>query len=196
VIQAVCQLGSRIDWLVLGSWAEQKVASSLDLWTSSFAVQAEPRPPRSHPAGASSGDELAGLRQRASLTVWFTDEVVAAWAAERHATRGGQSRSSLLAIMTVLTLRTVFRLAYRQPKRLIASIVGLPSVPVRTPVQASARSRWPRPSSAADPLRVVGGAAFQAAIAVQVNRTAELPRCRRAASWAAEFVARWLCFGL
>jgi alpha-D-ribose 1-methylphosphonate 5-triphosphate diphosphatase PhnM len=31
----------------------------------------------------------AGLRQRGSLTVWFTDEAVAAWAAEPRTTRGG-----------------------------------------------------------------------------------------------------------
>jgi hypothetical protein len=31
----------------------------------------------------------ASLRQRGSLTVWFTDEAVAAWAAEPRTTRGG-----------------------------------------------------------------------------------------------------------
>ena len=53
----------------------------------------------------------AGLRQRASLTVWFTDEAVAAWAAEPRTTRGGQPLYSPLAILTALTLRAVFRLA-------------------------------------------------------------------------------------
>ena len=32
----------------------------------------------------------ASLRQRGSLTVWFTDEAIAAWAAEPRMTRGGQ----------------------------------------------------------------------------------------------------------
>src|ERR1700761_5090354 len=32
----------------------------------------------------------ASLRQRGSLTVWFTDDAIAAWAAERRTTRGGQ----------------------------------------------------------------------------------------------------------
>ena len=32
----------------------------------------------------------ASLRQRGSLTVWFTDEAVDAWAAEPRTTRGGQ----------------------------------------------------------------------------------------------------------
>jgi hypothetical protein len=32
----------------------------------------------------------AGLRQRGSVTVWFTDEAIAAWEAEPRTTRGGQ----------------------------------------------------------------------------------------------------------
>ena len=67
----------------------------------------------------------AGLRQRGSLTVWFTDEAVAAWAAAPRTTRGGQPSYSPLAILTALTLRAVFRLAYRQAEGLIASIISL-----------------------------------------------------------------------
>ena len=33
----------------------------------------------------------ASLRQRGSLTVWFTDEAIAAWRAEPRTPRGGQS---------------------------------------------------------------------------------------------------------
>src|SRR3954464_11021212 len=40
----------------------------------------------------------ASLRQRGSLTVWFTDEAVDAWAAEPRTTRGGQPWYSALAI--------------------------------------------------------------------------------------------------
>src|ERR1700712_4379719 len=47
----------------------------------------------------------AGLRQRGSLTVWFTDEAVAAWAAAPRTTQGGQPFYSPLAILTALTLR-------------------------------------------------------------------------------------------
>ena len=32
----------------------------------------------------------AALRQRGSLTVWFTDAAIAAWRAEPRTTRGGQ----------------------------------------------------------------------------------------------------------
>jgi Transposase DDE domain len=51
----------------------------------------------------------AGLRQRGSLTVWFSEEAIAAWRAEPRTTRGGQPLYSAIAIATALTLRAVFR---------------------------------------------------------------------------------------
>ena len=65
------------------------------------------------------------LRQRRSLTVWFTEAAIAAWKAEPRCTRGGQPRYSALAITTALTLRAVFRLALRQTEGLIASLLRL-----------------------------------------------------------------------
>src|SRR5271163_4124627 len=67
----------------------------------------------------------AALRRRGSLTVWVTDEAIAAWQAEPRTTRGGQPRYSQLAIATALTLRTVFRLGLRQTEGLIGSVSGL-----------------------------------------------------------------------
>jgi hypothetical protein len=67
----------------------------------------------------------ASLRQRGSLTVWFTDKAIAAWRAEPRRTRGGQPHYSALAIRTVLTLRAVFRLALGQMEGLIGSILHL-----------------------------------------------------------------------
>jgi hypothetical protein len=75
----------------------------------------------------------ASLRQRGSLTVWFTEEAVAAWNAEPRTTRGGQPWYSPLAILTALTLRTVFRLAFRQTEGLIGSIIGLLGLTLRVP---------------------------------------------------------------
>ena len=75
----------------------------------------------------------ASLRQRGSLTVWFTDAAVAAWAAETRTTRGGQPWYSPVAILTARTLRAVFRLAYRQAEGLIGSIVGLLGLSLRVP---------------------------------------------------------------
>ncbi len=75
----------------------------------------------------------AALRQRGSLTVWFTDAAIAAWKAEPRTTRGGQSRYSALAITVALTLRSVFRLALRQTEGLIGSIVGLLGLELSVP---------------------------------------------------------------
>jgi hypothetical protein len=75
----------------------------------------------------------AGLRQRGSLTVWFSEEAVAAWAAAPRTTRGGQASYSPLAILTALTLRAVFRLAYRQAEGLIGSIISLLGLTLRSP---------------------------------------------------------------
>src|ERR671916_1398767 len=75
----------------------------------------------------------ASLRQRGSLTVWFTDEAIEAWAAAPRTTRGGQPWYSGLAILTALTLRAVFRLAYRQTEGLIGSVIGLLGLTLRVP---------------------------------------------------------------
>ncbi len=73
------------------------------------------------------------LRQRGSLTVWFTEAAIAAWKAEPRCTRGGQPRYSALAITTALTLRAVFRLALRQTEGLIASLLGLLGLDLAAP---------------------------------------------------------------
>ena len=59
------------------------------------------------------------LRQRGSLTVWFTEAAIAAWKAEPRATRGGQPRYSALAITTALTLRAETRLMPAQTMALM-----------------------------------------------------------------------------
>src|SRR5215203_3803962 len=96
----------------------------------------------------------ASLRQRGSLTVWFTDEAIAAWSAEPRTTRGSQPWYSELAILTALTLRAVFRLAYRQTEGLIGSVIRLLGldfpVPGHTTVSRRAATLEvprPRPSS-------------------------------------------------
>src|SRR3954451_11476151 len=64
------------------------------------------------------------LRRRGSVTVWLSDEAVEAWEAERRTSRGGQPEYSDLAILTALTFKVVFRLAYRQTEGLIGSVIG------------------------------------------------------------------------
>src|SRR3954467_12268989 len=75
----------------------------------------------------------AALRQRGSLTVWFTDAAIAAWRAEPRTTRGGQPSYSDLAIATALTLRAVFRLALRRTEGLIGSILHLLGLELAVP---------------------------------------------------------------
>jgi Transposase DDE domain len=94
------------------------------------------------------------LRQRGSLTVWFTEAAIAAWKAEPRATRGGQPRYSALAITTALTLRAVFRLALRQTEGLIASLLRLLGLDLAAPDHSTMSRRGetlpvsrPRPGS-------------------------------------------------
>ena len=70
-------------------------------------------------------DYNEALRQWGSLTVWFTDDAIAAWKAALRMTLGGQPHYSDLAITTALTLRAVFHLPLRQTEGLIGSILQL-----------------------------------------------------------------------
>src|SRR5215218_1730464 len=94
----------------------------------------------------------ASLRQRGSLTVWFTDEAISAWRAEPRTTRGGQPWYSELAILTALTLRAVFRLALRQTEGLIGSLMRLLGLDLPVPDHTTLSRRAatlevPRPRS-------------------------------------------------
>jgi hypothetical protein len=64
-----------------------------------------------------------GLVGRGDLRLWIADEALAAWAAPRRRTRGGQARFSDLAIETVLVLASVFRLPLRQAEGFARSIL-------------------------------------------------------------------------
>jgi len=75
----------------------------------------------------------ASLRQRGSLTVWFTDEAIEGWRAAPRTTPGGQPWYSPLAILTALTLRAVFHLALRQTEGLIGSVIGLLGLTLAVP---------------------------------------------------------------
>jgi IS5 family transposase len=73
------------------------------------------------------------LRRRGSLTVWFSDEAIEAWKASPRTGRGGRPEYSDLAILTGLTLKAVFRLAYRQTEGLIGSVIGLLGLDLAVP---------------------------------------------------------------
>ena len=104
----------------------------------------------------------AALRQRGSLTVWFTDEAIAGWRAAPRTTSGGQSWYSPLAILTALTLRAAFRLALRQAEGLIGSIIGLLGLELRVPDHSTLSRRAktlgvprPQPRRNGEPLHLV-----------------------------------------
>jgi Transposase DDE domain len=98
----------------------------------------------------------AGLRQRGSLTIWFTEEAIAAWRAAPRTTPGGQARYSALAIETVLTLRVVFHLPLRQTEGLVGSILGLLALDLRGP-DHSTLSRRAKTLVLAPPIATASG---------------------------------------
>jgi len=104
----------------------------------------------------------ASLRQRGSLTVWFTDEAVEAWQAEPRTTPGGQPWYSPLAILTALTLRAVFHLALRQTEGLIGSVIGLLGLTLAVPDHSTLCRRAetlevprPRPRRDGEPMHLL-----------------------------------------
>ena len=80
------------------------------------------------------------LRQRGSLTMWFTDEAIAAWKAAPRTTPGGQPHYSDLAITTTLTLRAVCHLPQRQTEGLIGSVLQLLGLDLSVPDYSTLRT--------------------------------------------------------
>ncbi len=103
-----------------------------------------PRIPKQRHRVTNWAEYDAGLRARGSLTVWFTPEAVAAWAAAPRISRGGQPTYSDLAIATALTLRGVFRLALRQTEGLISSILQLLDLDLPVPDHSTLSRRAAR----------------------------------------------------
>ena len=67
----------------------------------------------------------AGLRRRGDLTLWFSEEAIAAWQAPTGAKPGGQTVYSDLAIEAALTVRLVYGLPLRQTEGFLQSISTL-----------------------------------------------------------------------
>jgi hypothetical protein len=100
------------------------------------------------------------LRKRGDITVWFGEEAICAWNAPASGRPGGQRRYSDIAIVTALTLRTVFHLPLRQTEGFLASLIGLMGLALKTPDHAtlSRRSRdveVPRFAQSGGPLHLV-----------------------------------------
>jgi hypothetical protein len=97
----------------------------------------------------------AGLRQRGSLTIWFTEEAIAAW----RAPPGGQARYSDLAVETSLILRTVFHQPLRQTEGLVGSLLELMGldlpVPDHSTLSRRARTLAVAPQAAGGPVHLL-----------------------------------------
>lgn len=78
-------------------------------------------------------DYDAALVRRGSLTIWFTDEAVAAWHSPATGKRGGQPVYSDIAIETGLALRLVLRQPLRQTEGALRSIAHLLGVAIKIP---------------------------------------------------------------
>src|SRR3712207_6132851 len=145
-------------WLVAGAGWRRRCAPLLypRMPTLPFKLNQDRRhhiPKQKHKV-ANWAEYDASLRQRGGLTVWFTDEAIAAWHAEPRTTPGGQPWYSPLAILTALTLRAVFRLALRQTEGLIGSILRLLGLDLAVPDHSTLSRRAealevPRPRSGA-----------------------------------------------
>ncbi len=74
-----------------------------------------------------------GLRSRGEVTIWLSEESIAAWTPPKNGLRGGQRRYSNLAILTALTLRVVFGLPLRQTEGFLGSLLSLMGLDLKAP---------------------------------------------------------------
>jgi hypothetical protein len=78
-------------------------------------------------------DYDAALVRRGDLTVWLTEEAVAAWHAPLSGKRGGQPVYSDPAIETGLALRLVLHLPLCQTEGALRSIIGMLGATIKVP---------------------------------------------------------------
>jgi hypothetical protein len=84
----------------------------------------------------------SGLRKRGDLTVWFSEEAIAAWRAPSGEKPGGQPVYSDLATETGLTARLVYGLALRQTEGFLQSISTLLDLGLRIPHHTTLSRRF------------------------------------------------------
>jgi hypothetical protein len=80
----------------------------------------------------------AGLRRRASLTLWIEDAALECW---QTMGPNGQARYREAAIQTRLMLRTAFKLALRQTEGLMTSVLSLMGLTLSAPDHATVSRR-------------------------------------------------------
>lgn len=103
------------------------------------------------------------LKNRGSLTIWFSEEAIAAWeqASSGLLKRGRQKQYSDLAIETSHTLRLIYKLGLRQTEGFIESIVKLLKIDLSIPDHTTLSRRAktvvlsPPSISSSEPLRII-----------------------------------------
>ena len=81
------------------------------------------------------------LRQRGDITIWFTEEALAAWRPAKTGARGRPQEYSDLAIETALFLRQVFHLPLRQTEGFMNSLTRLMKSTISIPDYSSISKR-------------------------------------------------------
>ena len=74
-----------------------------------------------------------GLRSRGDVTIWLSEDAIAAWVPPKNGLRGGQRLYSNLAVRTALTLRVVFSLPLRQTEGFLDSLLRLMGLNLKAP---------------------------------------------------------------
>jgi hypothetical protein len=100
------------------------------------------------------------LRERGDVTIWFNEEAICAWNATPSGRPGGPRKYSDIAIVTALTLRTVFHLPLRQTEGFVTSLIGLMGLNLQTPDHTTLSRRHqsvevPRFAQSGGPLHLV-----------------------------------------
>ena len=84
------------------------------------------------------------LVRRGDLTLWISEDAIAAWKSRPTGRRGAQQKFSDDAIETALTLRQVFKLPLRQAEGFLKSILSLMSVDLEAPDHTTLSPRGQR----------------------------------------------------
>jgi hypothetical protein len=106
-------------------------------------------------------DYDVALVRRGGITIWFTDEAVAAWHALATGARGGQPIYSAIAIETGLALRLVFHQPLRQTEGLLRPIADLLGISITIPDHTTLSRRaggltiLPKHIDSAEPLHLL-----------------------------------------
>ncbi|MFT4572350.1 MAG: hypothetical protein ACI91F_003250, partial [Candidatus Binatia bacterium] len=84
------------------------------------------------------------LVQRGDITLWISDDAIAAWKPTPTGRRGAQQKFSDHAIETALSLRLVFKLPLRQAEGFLKSILSFMGVDLEAPDHTTLSRRGQR----------------------------------------------------